>query len=319
MITIHADPNLADIFVGEANPAEARFYARLPSPASDDVCLTGTVSGPFCPYANTLPARVPLVDQGPGPTLLAQAIVPDPCFWTPDLPFQYEVEVQLAASAAGKDATLPRESTRFKRTLGIRPLLVRGNSLALEGKIWVLRGATSSSVNDLSLAKRHDVGLAMLVTNPDDALCKQASHIGVLLVADLTVPVEQIAPSEWIADELRRLSNFAAVGFAVLPTRDELDESQLDLPADDLLSAARGIILVQCVVAASDKIQPWARALLCPADDLDVAAAIAAASPLPVIVRRSVPNPTTIDDARRECDHLQRDLAGRGNFAGYLV
>src|SRR5258707_3368942 len=92
-----------EIFFGDANHAEARIYARL---AIDkrmlDCRLTGRVIGPACEYAHTLSATIPLVSKRPAnvdsqnaPALLAEAIVPDPCFWSTELPFLYEVRFEL--------------------------------------------------------------------------------------------------------------------------------------------------------------------------------------------------------------------------------
>ena len=76
-----------DIFYGELTVNRAFVYARLPRPADDEgLSLVGQVRGPRCSRAQTLPLTSPLVDLGPGPTLLARALVPDPCFWSPDLP-----------------------------------------------------------------------------------------------------------------------------------------------------------------------------------------------------------------------------------------
>lgn len=295
------DSPTPEIFVGEANPAEARFYARMPWDAESSPVLVGIVSGPSCRYARTLPARVALVDQGPGSSLLAQAIVPDPCFWTPDLPFLYDVEVQLRP---GSRYTMPLPLAR--RTVGIRPLGVRGNRLVLEGKTWVLRGAQVASVGDFPLAAWHDAGAAMLVADPTDELCNEASRVGVLLLAELSCPTDRLPA------ELRRLSDHAAVGFAILPYDTIAD--------DDLRQAARSLILVQmAAIESPQSTAPWAQVVICPAGDLDAACRFADACRLPIIACRKLDDPATVQDARLACDRLQRDLAGRGDFAGYIV
>lgn len=288
-----------EIFIGEANPAEARFYARLNWNLEQRASLAGTVSGPFCQYSRTLPARVALVDQGPGAALLAQAIVPDPCFWTPDLPFLYEVDVQFRPCAPPRPSPLPIG----KRTVGIRPLGVRGNRLVLEGKSWVLRGGLAESAGDFPLTAWHDAAAAMLVLDPDDALCAEASRVGVLLLAELNPRPDHLLT------ELRRLSGHAAVGFAILPAATKLD--------DELRQAAGSMILVQRIEAERPSaIVHWAQAVICPADDL---AAALGDCRLPIIASRPLGEPGTVLDVRAACDRLQRDLVGRGDFAGYIV
>jgi hypothetical protein len=103
-----------EVFFGRATPAEARVYARIPAaglPAGTR--LTGSVRGPHSAHSKTLPAAFPLVDRGPGSTRVAEAVVPDPCFWAPDAPFLYEVRVSL--EVGGQDWA------QAEQILGIRP------------------------------------------------------------------------------------------------------------------------------------------------------------------------------------------------------
>jgi hypothetical protein len=289
-----------EIFVGEANPAEARFYARLPCGFDQRMQLAGTVFGPNCAYARTLPARVALVDQGPGSSLLAQAVVPDPCFWTPDLPFLYEVDVQLRGANRAAGVSIGR------RTIGIRPLGIRGNRLVLDGRSWVLRGAWHSSVSDFPLPAWHHAAIAMVAPHPTDEQCSEASRVGVLLLADLHGPVDRLA------SELGRLSQQAAVGFAILPAETRFDNDPREFVGN--------LILVQRVAASPLRsIAPWAQAIICPANDPSAASAVAGTCRLPIIASRPQAAASTAQDARAACDRLQRDLAGRGDFAGYLV
>ncbi len=104
-----------EIFFGGAADALARVYARFGgASAGGPLRLVGTLRGPACQYAQTLPANYPFVDQGPGPSLLAAAVVPEPCFWTPDMPHTYRAELRL--ERAGQVVA------RAERTVGIRPL-----------------------------------------------------------------------------------------------------------------------------------------------------------------------------------------------------
>src|SRR6476646_3772891 len=85
-----------DVFYGELTVNRALIYARLPRPADDTgLSLAGHVRGPRCLHAQTLPLTGPLTDLGAGPTLLARAVVPEPTFWSPDLPAIYDVTIDL--------------------------------------------------------------------------------------------------------------------------------------------------------------------------------------------------------------------------------
>ena len=85
-----------EIFFGEGHDAIAHVYARLRGrTTADDFQLAGRLTGPTCLYAETLPATLSFVDRGPGNSLVAATIVPEPCFWTPDMPQVYQAVVEL--------------------------------------------------------------------------------------------------------------------------------------------------------------------------------------------------------------------------------
>src|SRR5829696_6519128 len=116
-----------DVFYGDLTVNRAFVYARLPLPAEVGAwSLAGQIRGPRCLAAETLPVTSPLLDLGPGPTLLARAMVTDPCFWSPDLPAIYDVTVNLLR---GTEIV-----ASARREIGLRSLGVRGKHLALESK-----------------------------------------------------------------------------------------------------------------------------------------------------------------------------------------
>ena len=87
-----------EVFFGEVHPAAARVYASLQTDDLPRNCaLSGSIRGPFCRYASTLQSSASLVSRSHNGGLLAEAVLPDPCFWTPDLPHLYRVQVELAA------------------------------------------------------------------------------------------------------------------------------------------------------------------------------------------------------------------------------
>src|SRR3954454_21595882 len=104
-----------DVFYGELTATRALVYARLPRPADDaGLSLTGQVRGPRCLHAQTLPLTAPLTDLGPGPTLLARAVIPEPSFWSPDVPSIYDVTVQLRRGT--------QTVAQTRREIGLRSL-----------------------------------------------------------------------------------------------------------------------------------------------------------------------------------------------------
>jgi hypothetical protein len=63
-------------------------------PISERIVLHGTVRGPYCERARTLPAEFAFRDLGPQQVGLATAIIPDPCVWSPELPQLYQVDIE---------------------------------------------------------------------------------------------------------------------------------------------------------------------------------------------------------------------------------
>jgi hypothetical protein len=112
-----------EIYAGDVNDVEARVYARYLGVAGDraePVVLRGTLRGPFCEGTRTLPAVIAFRDLGPQQIGVAEALVPDPCTWSPELPHVYQVDV---------DATLgDRTVAEYHGAIGLR----RGTLTKLE-------------------------------------------------------------------------------------------------------------------------------------------------------------------------------------------
>ncbi len=283
-----------EIFFGEASDTVCHVYAQLPIDSDEHPFqLCGSLTGPYCEYAETLTAKFSFADRGPGKSLLAMAVVPEPCFWTPEMPHLYQAHLQLKQG----DKVLAEAQRRF----GLRTLGIQGRNFFYDGKRWVLRGVLSSDVPPTELAAWRDIDMVMLVRNPDEALASEASRIGVLLAAELDAAD---------APTLRRLSQHAAIAFVVLP-------GNWEEPAE---AVAHNLILVQRF-GRDEPIVPaaWAQALLCETDNPEAFAGKVRNCPLPMIAVRMAGKLARIAEARQKCDLLQRDLAGRGDFAGYLV
>jgi hypothetical protein len=291
---VEPDQDFADrleIFFGEASDTQCHVYARLRGPeAGQGLQLSGSLTGPTCTYAQTLPARFAFKDRGPGASVLAEAIVPEPCFWTPEMPHLYQAEVQLLQDG--------RALARAERPLGIRRLGVHNRHLIYDGKRWVLRGMQSGASPPIDLNSWHESDLAMIVHDPDDALCREASHMGVFVVAALEAG--QLG-------EIARLSRWPAVGIVTLPNMPTLDSGGL----------AHNLLLAQRIAAEPPSApQPWAQLAVCEmgrSDDRIEPLSI------PIIAFRATGGRSSVVQGRAKCDLLQRDLAGRGEFAGYIV
>lgn len=199
-MTPHAFDQQLELFYGGVTPNRATVYARLQDvSATPGMTLSGFIRGPHCLYSTTLPATIRLADAGPGETLLARAMVPDPCYWSPELPFLYDVHVELKRNG--------EVLASVDRVFGMRNFAVRGQFLYLNGKRWTIRGAKQAPETDL--AAWHDEPLAMYCpTPPSDAFCDEASRVGVLLVVQAPQDPDATA-------ELQRLARHAAVALLV--------------------------------------------------------------------------------------------------------
>jgi hypothetical protein len=296
----------AEVFFGEASDAEARVYARLGGDEFAGTRIAGRLIGPECRFAQTLPAAIPFrecthhaprdeMTEGKSHNLapLAQAIVPDPCFWTPDLPFLYRAQLEIHGGGAVE---------KIDRLFGIRRLGCMRQSLYLDAKRWVARGAIRerAAVDDLSAARA--AGAVLYVPNIDNAYCLEASRIGVPLFVE-------VPPSDYLKSQISNLARWPGVFVAVLDA---------SAAVDDEVAAAAPNLLLGVKIDNPASAPAWAKVIICSARALaDCARQCHPERPI-VAVADNTKN-SDIATARSHCDRLQHDLAPSGDFAGYLV
>jgi hypothetical protein len=295
------DLSQLDVFFGDLTVNRAYVYARLPRPADDaGLMLTGQIRGPRCLYAETLPVTSPLVDLGPGPTLLARALVPEPCFWSPDLPAIYDVVVHLQRGS--------EIIATARREIGLRSLGVRGRHLALDGKRWVLR-AVSTYATSADMPRRwHDAQAAYMSDDSNAQALAEASQWGALAVVFV-----RDNRDDQTAVRIRELTRYP--GVAIVATDGQLP-ANFKRP-----SVAPNLLLAQWIGPDHwARLQPWADIVLVAADEPALLSETAAQAEIPIVAARFlIDGLLDIASARAECDRLQRDLAPIGQFAGYIV
>lgn len=96
--------NVIEIAVGEVTDMEVRVYARYDSQEVGEtqlpqIVLRGTLRGPYCELAHTLPAEFAFHSLDSGPTVSAEAMITDPCMWSPELPHLYRADVEALRDA----------------------------------------------------------------------------------------------------------------------------------------------------------------------------------------------------------------------------
>lgn len=144
----------------DAFGAEVLFVVEgLPSSAG--MRLVGSLRGPDCSRATTLPVTVPLQPVASGRGVAARAVLTEPAPWTPELPNRYRLEARLE----GGDALDESSRQPFGGWIALRRLGVRGRSFWLDGRRFVLRGGPAVAVDEatLSLAAARSRNHAVIV------------------------------------------------------------------------------------------------------------------------------------------------------------
>lgn len=109
------DQNQFEITIGDVTDMAAHVRARYLGAGS--ATLRGTVRGPFCEKGRTLPATFAFRQTEAKQPNIAQAMVTDPCMWTPEMPQYYRVELQ----ALNGDTVIDE----YNGTIGLRRLAPR--------------------------------------------------------------------------------------------------------------------------------------------------------------------------------------------------
>lgn len=290
----------ADLVIRSVNQTESSATVLVEGVAAGGGPPTGAVRGPYCQYARTLPADFPLQALPPtdGRPPAAATVVVDPCYWTPDLPFEYELRLE------GEDSPL---------RLALRRWYAVGASFQLVGRRTVLRGAAVAPPNDDERLSRiltacRQTAAALAVTSPSESLLAQASQQGVAIVADLR-------PSPLDPLMARRLPWQGALLAAIVD-------------ADQLSEATAALRTAGVAVALA--VSPWdpkpAPELLdrCDAAAVDMPSGARPPAWLaefnrPAIAIRRSNDGADVVAARTAADALQAELAPEFDLAGYFV
>lgn len=287
------------LFVGHCSTNEARVYASVPVESSTaGTALAGTIRGPHLAGTSTLPAGFHFRDLGPGKSILAEAIVTEPAFWTPRSPYLYAIHLELQRRG--------QFVAEAEREIGLRPLGTKKNSFYLSGKRWVLRGVAGDPIDAGHVPKWIQAWAVPCTESPSEVLCQEASRQGLPLVA--IVPANTINRS----GEIRRLSNWPAVVLAILEGSTEVCPE---------VTASKGNLLLaqRCPDDGIELNESSVDAVIVSAANLERVAAVMENCEKPMVLWRHESDCRNLEEARRACDVLQRDFAPVGDFAGYVV
>lgn len=298
----------ATVFYDDAGEASARIYA-LAAPTVDGRLLTVDelaecrlecrVEGPKCRYSTTLPTRVKLMHRGVTnwgdlPAIMAEAYLPDPCPWSPELPFLYRVigEVRYGERAIAE----------IDQTFGIRPINVVRNRIVLNRKTWVPRAVNRKAIiGETEIEHWRELATVMAVEEPSDDLLTMASETGTVVFAVIRSPNFSLNPI------LRNLSHFPAVALIQLNGRVDADS----------LSTTRNTLFMTDYSISSDA--NCRQVALHRVSGLEAFTNWPHSTHLPVIGFRTHTMRFPLADARSACDILQGELAGKCDAAGFYI
>jgi hypothetical protein len=284
------------VFHGDANPAEARVYVRLKCPPVPGQSLHGLIQGPTSRYARTLTATNRFTARSHGDEWLAEVVLPDPCFWSPELPYLYQVELTLEqdGEAIWKD----------QRPFGLRRLGVKGRRLYLDGKNWVLRGAAIEDSATFDWQAYRDQDLTLVVNDPGESFCEEADRRGLLIIA-------RIMPHELnLSARLLAWQRHPSVGIAVLP--------QGLVPPPRIRAAVPNLLFAALIAESSSAVPANFDLMWLEVSGRSDLSLLSAGLSVPAVAVNAAAK-ISAPEARSACDSLQLRLAPIGEFAGYVA
>jgi beta-galactosidase/beta-glucuronidase len=87
-----------EISINDVDDVEACIVATYVdsqgSVQNGPVTMTGQIRGPYCDGSRTLPAKIEFRASKRRDAVQVEAILPDPCLWSLELPHVYHVEVE---------------------------------------------------------------------------------------------------------------------------------------------------------------------------------------------------------------------------------
>ncbi|MBM4020784.1 MAG: hypothetical protein FJ284_00780 [Planctomycetes bacterium] len=312
-----------DVVLGRCDSLRAEVYVRAVLPPGADegeATIRGTLSGPQCSRAITLPVSarlLPLPDVAGGATPLARATLTEPSFWTPDLPSLYRLDASLTCG--------DREVATVRRTVGLRRFGVRGRSLWLDGRRFVPRAVAATGEPSADTFRKASVGVVASALS--ESFLDRCDAAGVVVIGLLGDADGRAAGPAAATASILRWARHPAVCLVIVPLASSPEATSLIAVES---RGRRGTLLVACEVDGTRPPPPTPGGV-----DLLVVALPADATPhevwktsppaLPLVARCTA---AAEPPSRRACDALQAALATWAtaggatpawDWAGYLA
>lgn len=259
--------------------------------------FNASLCGPSCRYARTLPTTFLVPEHGCDSEVstMARRRITDPCYWTPHLPYLYDLNVNI---------TLVDSSCQsMNHTIGLRRWEVDGRNLLLERRRTVMRGVVIGEESNIDLQAAHEAEVSLFIENPNESILQEASECGVMIVADLRSLRIPLTPTlirlAW-QPSLALVATSEEIGFYLPPA----------IKLCQVLSANN---------LTPEMIEPLLSCLMIEIEDTCTLPSWLSELEKPVLAIRRGTGFSDMHSARAACDRLQAELAPEFNLAGYFV
>lgn len=171
--TTNFDPTHAEVTL-QYTPADLEAAPGV-SPT-----VQGKVLGPYCVDRATVIVSHPL-QLVKGSTDILRARIPDPCFWSPELPFLYRLEVEVQTDV----------TERYQLDWGIQSMQIHRSKFQLNNEIYALRGVKIAHPLTRTMAERlrqSGVNLIVQPMKPDidlEAIAACGDTVGMYIVYEI--------------------------------------------------------------------------------------------------------------------------------------
>jgi hypothetical protein len=282
-----------DVRLRRAAPTEASL-SITPLTKAATPFSSATIYGPFCQFSNTLPYKIPL--RAEANAARWSVTVPDVCYWTPNLPMQYRLTLQLADGQA------------LNTWISLKLLGVRGVDLVLDDTRYVLRGYSNvglelGATDDTKWQELREQRALLIMKDLDLSVVERAGWVGIPILWDARgIPLQ---PSDLVMARAQ-----AAVVGIIAPSA-AVGNPTMQQAANELLwivpaSEEKG--LVELVDERTQVV------LLAEAN-----ASMTLSSQRPTIISGQFTGNPSLAERRKLCDELQAQTAELGSAAGYLL
>jgi hypothetical protein len=292
------------LILGRCDSLRAEVFLRASLPAGvapADAVITGTLKGPACRRAITLPVTGKFLTLPPDTSrtdsIVARVVLTEPSYWTPELPSLYQIDARLVVSG--------RENRACRRPVGLRRFGVRGRSLWLDGRRFVPRGLVMAE-RDIDVRQFRDALLTAMVADPSEAFLDACDAEGVPVIAILSDAGGAPMTADVARERIATWAWHATVLMAVVPVaaRDDDRERIADTTRGTLLLAQEVDGSVPPPVVA-ERIDAFVVAL--EANTVPHPAWRTTTPAVPLMARR--PDAAGATLSRQSCDILQASLA----------